>query len=90
MARNSDFFGKLADGEDDGLVFQRTILLPSSVLERERNVAACYKLLGRESFVLAAVCIGLITMFLKTSNRTNVILCSATFYLCMNGKMLPL
>ena len=39
------FFGKPADGEVDGLVFQRTILL-TSILKGERNVAACYKLLG--------------------------------------------
>ena len=40
------FFGNPADREDDGQVFQRTILLPSSILKRERTVAACYKLLG--------------------------------------------
>ena len=38
----------------------------------------------------AAVCIGLNRMFLQISNRTKVILCSATFYLHRNGKMLPL
>ena len=37
------------------------------------------------SFVLAAVHIGQVTMFLQTSNKTNVILCSATFYLYVNG-----
>ena len=40
-----------------------------------------------ESFVLAAVRVGQVNMFLQTSNKTNVILCSATFYLYMNGKV---
>ena len=39
-----------------------------------------------ESFVLAAVHVGQVTMFLKTSNKTNIILCSATLYLYMNEK----
>ena len=43
-----------------------------------------------ESFVLAAVLRGLLSMFLQTSNKKNVILCSATFYLYMNGKVLYL
>ena len=37
------------------------------------------------SFVLAAVHLGQVMVFLQTSNRTNVILCSATLYLYMNG-----
>ena len=36
-------------------------------------------------FVFATVQVGQVTMFLKTSNKTDVILCSATFYLYMNG-----
>ena len=39
-----------------------------------------------ESFVLAAVQVGQVMMFLQTSNKTNGILCSATFCLYMNGK----
>jgi len=38
-----------------------------------------------ESFVLIAIHIDQITMFLYTSNKTNAILCSETFYLYMNG-----
>ena len=38
-----------------------------------------------EFFVFATVQVGQVTMFLKTSNKTDVILCSAIFYLCMNG-----
>lgn len=37
-----------------------------------------------ESFVLIAVHIGLVTMLLQTSNKTNIILYSTTFYLHMN------
>lgn len=36
-------------------------------------------------FVFATVQVGQVTMFLKTSNKTDVILCSAIFYLYMNG-----
>ena len=38
-----------------------------------------------DSFVLVAVHLGQVTMFLQTSNKTNAVLCSATFYLYMNG-----
>ena len=38
-----------------------------------------------EFFVFATVQVGQVTMFLKTSNKTDVILCSAIFYLCVNG-----
>ena len=38
-----------------------------------------------ESFVLVAARIGPITTFLKTSNKTDVILCSITFYLYVDG-----
>ena len=38
-----------------------------------------------EFFVFATVQVGQVTMLLKTSNKTDVILCSAIFYLCMNG-----
>ena len=37
-------------------------------------------------FVLVVVSIGLILIFLETSNKANVTLCSATFYLCMQEK----
>ena len=37
-------------------------------------------------FVFATVQVGQVTMFLKTSNKTDVILCSAIFYLYINGK----
>ena len=45
-----------------------------------------------ESFVLAAVHIGLVTLFLSVSNKTLVVLCSAplSMYLYMNGKVLYL
>ena len=36
--------------------------------------------------VLAAEHLGLVTMFLKTSNKANVIFCYATFYLYINKK----
>ena len=36
-----------------------------------------------KSFVLIAVCVGQVMMFLYTSNKTNFIFCSATFYLKM-------
>ena len=36
-------------------------------------------------FVFATVQVGQVTMFLKTSNKTDVILCFAIFYLYMNG-----
>ena len=39
-----------------------------------------------ESFVLAAAHVGQVT--LNASNKTNVILCSATFSLYVNGKVL--
>ena len=39
-----------------------------------------------ESSVLAAVRVGQVTVFLETSNRTNIILCSAAFYLYMSEK----
>ena len=42
------------------------------------------------SFVLAAVHIGQVAVFMYTSSKTNGILCSATFYLYMNGKVLHL
>ena len=45
-------------------------------------------LLVQESFVLAAVLVGQFTMFLYNSNNTNVILCSATLYLCISGPQL--
>lgn len=38
-----------------------------------------------ESLVLVAARIGPITTFLKTSTKTNVILCSVTFYLYVDG-----
>ena len=38
-----------------------------------------------ESFVFAVVHIGLVTTFLQTSNKTNIILCSATFYIYMKN-----
>ena len=44
-------------------------------------------LLVSESFVLTAVHVGQVMMFLQT-NKANVFLCSATLYLCMNGKVL--
>jgi len=48
-------------------------------------------LLVSESFVLTAVHVVQVMMFLQTSNKANVFLCSATLYLCMNGKsIIPL
>ena len=41
-----------------------------------------------ESFVLATMQVGQVMRFLQTSNKTNVILCSANVY--MNGKVLHL
>ena len=44
-----------------------------------------------EFFVFASVHLGVVTMFLQTSNKTNIILCSATFYLYMSGEsVMPL
>ena len=42
--------------------------------------------LVQESFVLVAVWVDLITMFLYTSKKINAILCSAIFYLYVKGK----
>ena len=44
-------------------------------------------LLVSESFVLTAVHVVQVMMFLQTSNKANV-LCFSTFYLCMNGKVI--
>ena len=49
-------------------------------------MAVSFKLLGFRSFALTAVHVGLVTLFLWTSNKINVIFCSATFYLYMNEK----
>ena len=57
----------------------------SFILKRGEAWLVVADFLVQESFVLAAVHVGQVTMFLQTSNRTNVILCSATFSLCMNG-----
>ena len=44
-----------------------------------------------EFFVFASVHLGVVTMFLQTSNKTNIILCSAAFYLYMSGEsIMPL
>ena len=40
------------------------------------------------SFVVAPLHVGHITMFLKTSNKISAILCSTTFNLHVNGKVL--
>ena len=58
----------------------------SFILKEEVQVGC--KLFGVESFVLASVHIGQITIFLQISNKTNVTLGSATFYLYMSGKVL--
>ena len=47
-------------------------------------MVGCCKLLGVS--ILASVYTGEFMMFLCTSNKTGVILCSATFYLSVNGK----
>ena len=47
-------------------------------------------LLVSESFVLTAEHVVQVMMFLQTSNKANVFLCSATLYLCMNEKVLCL
>lgn len=41
--------------------------------------------LESESLVLIAMHIGQFMMFLETANKTNVILCSVTFYLYVDG-----
>lgn len=41
-----------------------------------------------ESFVLVAVHVGQVMMFLLISNKISIILCSATIYVFINGKML--
>lgn len=43
--------------------------------------------LESESLVVIAVHIGQFMMFLETANKTNVILCSLTLYIYMNGKV---
>ena len=43
-----------------------------------------------ESSVLAAVHVGRFMMSVLTSYKINVILYSATFYLCKNGSVIPL
>ena len=44
-----------------------------------------------EFFVFAYVHLGVVTMFLQTSNKTNIILCSSAFYLYMSGEsVMPL
>ena len=48
-----------------------------------RALVTCCKLLGVRILCSCPHRSG--HMFLLTSNKTNVILCSATFYLCMNG-----
>lgn len=52
-------------------------------------MAGCYRLLGAKSdvivFVLRAVQVGSIMMFLQIFSKTNVFL-SVAFYLCMNER----
>ena len=43
-----------------------------------------------ESFILAAVHIGLVTTFQETSSKTNVILCSETFLALYEWKSLEI
>ena len=40
-----------------------------------------------ESFILPAIHVGQVMMLLQTSSKTNDILCSATSYLCISGKL---
>lgn len=47
-------------------------------------VANC---LVEQSFVLAAVHVDLVMMFLKTFHKANLNLCLAAFYLYMNGRV---
>ena len=44
----------------------------------------------QESFVLAAVQADQVRLYLYASSKTNVILCSATFYPYVNGNVLHL
>ena len=41
-----------------------------------------------DSFILPTIRVGQVMMLLQTSSKTNVILCSATSYLCISGKLL--
>ena len=62
----------------------------SFILQGEGVWPVVSNFLVPESFALATVHVGLVTMFLYTSNKTIVIFCSVIFYLCMNGKVLYL
>ena len=48
----------------------------------------CYKLLGVRILSSYNCAHRSVQMFLETANKTNVILCSASLYLYMNGKVL--
>ena len=76
-------FGKPAGRKDGGLVPQRSILPKLEfwlLLKGERVWLAVANFLMPEFFVFASVHLGVVTMFLQTSNKTNIILCFATFY----------
>ena len=75
---------------------QRTALPPvrirASFIKRERawlvvtGTMVPARPLRAVIILCSSVHLGLIKMFLQTANKTNVILCSATFYLYMNEK----
>ena len=58
--------------------------------KRGRGVADCCKLLGARILCSCSRPLGQVRRLLLASNKANVILCSATFYLYMNGKGLHL
>lgn len=86
-------FRKQADQKGGGLVSQRTFSPSetSGCFYVKGGGGACLvatTFLVLESFVLAAIHVGQVMMSLQTSNGTNVIFCSAIFYLYVNGKVL--
>lgn len=62
------------------------VRVQASFILKGKRMAVSFKLLGFRSFVFTAVHVGLVTIFLWTSNKINVIFCSATSYLYMNEK----
>lgn len=73
-------FRKPADWEDGQWVFQRTVYPEIEFYtKRGGGMARCEHFFLLESFVLAAVHIGPVTMFLYISKKPKVILHSVTF-----------
>lgn len=82
---------KSSDSEDGGLVSKNhlpQVRILAFLILKGRSVAGCCQRPGAR-ILCTCSCPGRPgNVFLQTSSKTNVIFCSVTFYLCMNGKLL--